>query len=72
MGSAEKVRLADRQYTPTEMSGIVLRALRDDAERFFGDTVEEAIVTVPAYFTDAQRQAPRTRASSRASASSAS
>ncbi len=59
MGSAEKVTLGDREYTPTELSAIVLRALRQDAERFFGDTVEEAIVTVPAYFTDAQRQATK-------------
>ena len=59
MGSAEKVHLADRQYSPTELSAIVLRALREDAERFFGDAVEEAIVTVPAYFTDAQRQATK-------------
>jgi len=59
MGSAEKVRLGDRQYTPTELSAIVLRALREDAERFFGGAVEEAIVTVPAYFTDAQRQATK-------------
>lgn len=59
MGSAEKVKLGAREYTPTEMSGIILRALREQAELFFGAPVDEAIVTVPAYFTDAQRQATK-------------
>ncbi|MEZ4299856.1 MAG: Hsp70 family protein, partial [Polyangiaceae bacterium] len=59
MGSAERVRLADRTYTPTEISAHILRALKDDAERHFGEPVEEAVVTVPAYFTDAQRQATK-------------
>ena len=59
MGSAEIIRLADRTYTPTEIAAILLRALREDAESFLGTAVDEAIVTVPAYFTDAQRQATK-------------
>ncbi|MBK8251573.1 MAG: Hsp70 family protein [Polyangiaceae bacterium] len=59
MGSAERVALGERLYTPTEISALVLKALKDDAERFFGETVDEAVVTVPAYFTDAQRQATK-------------
>lgn len=59
MGSAERVRLAERVYTPTEVSAVILRALRADAELHLGTTVDEAIVTVPAYFTDAQRQATK-------------
>ncbi len=59
MGTTERVRLGDRTYTPTEVSGLVLRALKEDASLALGDTVEEAVVTVPAYFTDAQRQATK-------------
>jgi molecular chaperone DnaK len=59
MGSTEKVKLGDRVYSPTEISAVILRALKEDAERFFGGSVEEAVVTVPAYFTDAQRQATK-------------
>ncbi|AUX46440.1 heat-shock protein Hsp70 [Sorangium cellulosum] len=59
MGSAERVRLGERTYSPTEISALVLRALKEDAERFFGEAVDEAVVTVPAYFTDAQRQATK-------------
>src|SRR4029079_16128516 len=56
MGAGQAVRLGDRTYSPTEVSGLILRALRADAERFFGEPVDEAVITVPAYFTDAQRQ----------------
>jgi molecular chaperone DnaK len=59
MGSSERVTLGERSYSPTEISAIILRALKDDAARFFGEPVEEAVVTVPAYFTDAQRQATK-------------
>lgn len=59
MGSAERVMLGDRTYSPTEISAIILRSLKADAERFFGTSVEEAVVTVPAYFTDAQRTATK-------------
>jgi molecular chaperone DnaK len=59
MGSSEVVQLGDRGYKPQEISAFILKSLRDDAERHFGSTVTEAVVTVPAYFTDAQRQATR-------------
>jgi molecular chaperone DnaK len=59
MGSGEKVRLGPREYSPTEISGLILTALKEDAERHFGGRVEEAVITVPAYFTDAQRQATK-------------
>jgi molecular chaperone DnaK len=59
MGTGERLRLGDRTYTPQEISGLVLRALKEDAERHLGSPVEEAVITVPAYFTDAQRQATK-------------
>ncbi len=59
MGTSQTVRLADRTYTPQEISGLILRKLKDDAERFLGGVVGEAVITVPAYFTDAQRQATK-------------
>ncbi len=59
MGSGQKVQLGDRTYTPQEISGFILKALKDDAERALGETIVEAVVTVPAYFTDAQRQATK-------------
>jgi molecular chaperone DnaK len=59
--SAEVVRIkvGDREVTPPEVSAHVLRALKTRAEAFFGEPVEQAVVTVPAYFTDAQRQASK-------------
>jgi molecular chaperone DnaK len=59
MGTSRKVRIGDREYTPQEVSGIILKKLKDDAERMLGHKVEEAVITVPAYFTDAQRQATK-------------
>jgi molecular chaperone DnaK len=59
MGTAEKVRLGDRSYAPTEISAVILRSLKEDAEKFLDDEVREAVITVPAYFTDAQRQATK-------------
>ncbi|MEW6432596.1 MAG: Hsp70 family protein [Myxococcota bacterium] len=59
MGSDAKVTLGDRQYTPQEISGFVLKSLKDDAERYLERAIEEAVITVPAYFTDAQRQATK-------------
>ncbi|MDP1830059.1 MAG: Hsp70 family protein [Archangium sp.] len=59
MGSTETFTLGARSYRPQELGGFVLKRLRDDAERALGEPVKEAVVTVPAYFTDAQRQATR-------------
>src|SRR5947199_2892863 len=59
MGQDVKVRLGDQEYRPQEISGMILRALRDRAARQLGTAVRKAVVTVPAYFNDAQRQATR-------------
>lgn len=59
MGSTETVTLGDRTFTPAEISALILRTLADTAERQLGQPVEQAVITVPAYFTDAQRQATR-------------
>src|SRR3954447_16096821 len=59
MGTSQKVRLGDREYTPQEVSGIILKQLKEDAEKYLGHALEEAVITVPAYFTDAQRQATK-------------
>jgi Fe-S protein assembly chaperone HscA len=54
-----KLRVGGREVTPPEVSAVVLKALKERAERHFGEPVEKAVVTVPAYFNDAQRQATR-------------
>ncbi len=54
-----RVRLGDRIFTPPEISAFILRELKGWAEEFFGDTVDRAVITVPAYFNDAQRQATK-------------
>src|SRR5262245_14271300 len=59
MGTSQKVRLGNREYTPQEVSGIILKKMKDDAEQYLGQTLEEAVITVPAYFTDAQREATK-------------
>jgi molecular chaperone DnaK len=59
MGTAERVTLAGREYTPPEVSAFILRKLRQLAERDLGQSVERAVITVPAYFTDAARQATK-------------
>jgi molecular chaperone DnaK len=59
MGSSSKLKLGAREYTPQEVSAFILKRLKDDAERFLGESVAEAVITVPAYFTDAQRQATK-------------
>jgi molecular chaperone DnaK len=59
MGQDIKVQLGDQEYRPQEISAMILRALRDRASRQLGNTVQRAVITVPAYFNDAQRQATR-------------
>ncbi|MBD0314818.1 MAG: Hsp70 family protein, partial [Microcoleus sp. T3-bin5] len=53
------VQIRGRTYTPQEISSIILQKLKQDAESFLGESVEQAVITVPAYFTDAQRQATK-------------
>src|SRR5438309_3766144 len=59
MGQDIKVKLGDREYRPQEISAMILRALRDRAAQQLGTKVRKAVITVPAYFNDAQRQATR-------------
>ena len=59
MGSAYKVGIDGKNYTPQEISAMILQKLKADAEAYLGATVTEAVITVPAYFTDSQRQATK-------------
>src|ERR1700723_1736420 len=58
-GEVLRIKIGDRTYTPPEISALILRQLKRNAERFFGAPVTQAVITVPAYFNDAQRQATK-------------
>jgi len=59
MGTGEKIKIREKEYTPQQISAFILQKIRKDAEDFLGETIKDAVITVPAYFNDDQRQATK-------------
>jgi molecular chaperone DnaK len=59
IGTEEKIKIGKKEYSPQQISAMILQKLKYDAEEFLGENIEEAVITVPAYFSDAQRQATK-------------
>ena len=66
MGTDRRVEIDDKKYSPPEISAMILQKLKADAESYLGEKVTQAVITVPAYFSDSQRQATRTPGKSQA------
>ena len=59
MGTTHKYKLNDKEYSPQDLSAFILKKIKNDAEAFLGETITNAVITVPAYFNDNQRQATK-------------